>query len=317
MTEATLAVTSPDEILALFGARDQHLRTIRRLFDVNITHRQGQIRVSGESGPVQQTTRVLERLRQLSRRKGVLSPLDIQEAAAQEGVGDDRPVAVRSDIGDVEIKHAGRKVQPRTEGQARYVDMIRSHDLTIATGPAGTGKTFLAVATAVESLKAEQIRKIILVRPAVEAGESLGFLPGDLRAKLNPYLRPLLDALNDMVDFDQARNLMEREVIEVVPLAYMRGRTLNDAFIILDEAQNTTVPQMKMFLTRMGQRSKMVISGDTSQLDLPRGVASGLADAIHRLRKIDGVGVMRLENRDIVRHRLVQQIVEAYEQQEG
>jgi phosphate starvation-inducible PhoH-like protein len=317
MTEATLAVTSPDEILALFGARDQHLRTIRRLFDVNITHRQGQIRVSGESGPVQQTTRVLERLRQLSRRKGVLSPLDIQEAAAQEGVGDERPAAVRSDIGDVEIKHAGRKIQPRTEGQARYVDMIRSHDLTIATGPAGTGKTFLAVATAVESLKAEQIRKIILVRPAVEAGESLGFLPGDLRAKLNPYLRPLLDALNDMVDFDQARNLMEREVIEVVPLAYMRGRTLNDAFIILDEAQNTTVPQMKMFLTRMGQRSKMVISGDTSQLDLPRGVASGLADAIHRLRKIDGVGVMRLENRDIVRHRLVQQIVEAYEQQEG
>jgi len=317
MTEATLAVTSPDEILALFGARDQHLRTIRRLFDVNITHRQGQIRVSGESDAVQQTTRVLERLRQLSRRKGVLSPLDIQDAAAQEGVGDDRPGGVRSGVADVEIKHAGRKVQPRTEGQARYVEMIRNHDLTIATGPAGTGKTFLAVATAVEALKAEQIRRIVLVRPAVEAGESLGFLPGDLRAKLNPYLRPLLDALNDMVDFDQARNLMEREVIEVVPLAYMRGRTLNDAFIILDEAQNTTVPQMKMFLTRMGQRSKMVISGDTSQLDLPRGVASGLADAVHRLRKIDGVGVMRLENSDIVRHRLVQQIVQAYEQQEG
>jgi phosphate starvation-inducible PhoH-like protein len=322
MTEATLAVTSPDEILALFGARDQHLRTIRRLFDVNITHRQGQIRVSGESGPVQQTTRVLEHLRQLSRRKGVLSPLDIREAAAMEGVGDDRPSdsrinVARAEAGDVEIKHAGRKVQPRTEGQARYIDMIRKHDLTIATGPAGTGKTFLAVATAVESLKAEQIRKIVLVRPAVEAGESLGFLPGDLRAKLNPYLRPLLDALNDMVDFDQARNLMEREVIEVVPLAYMRGRTLNDSFIILDEAQNTTVPQMKMFLTRMGQRSKMVISGDTSQLDLPRGVASGLADAIQRLQKIEGVGVMRLENRDIVRHRLVQQIVEAYEKQDG
>jgi len=316
MTEATLAVTSPDEILALFGARDQHLRTIRRLFDVNITHRQGQIRVSGESSPVQQTTRVLERLRQLSRRKGVLSPLDIQEAAAHEGVGDERPGAFRSEVVDVKIRQAGRQVQPRTEGQARYIEMIRKHDLTIATGPAGTGKTFLAVATAVESLKAEQIRKIILVRPAVEAGESLGFLPGDLRAKLNPYLRPLLDSLNDMVDFEHARDLMEREVIEVVPLAYMRGRTLNDAFIILDEAQNTTVPQMKMFLTRMGQRSKMVISGDTSQLDLPRGVASGLADAIHRLRKIDGVGVMRLENSDIVRHRLVQQIVEAYEQQE-
>lgn len=243
--------------------------------------------------------------------------MDIQEAAAQEGVGDE-PIGVsRGGVPEVEIRHAGRKVQPRTEGQARYVELIRNHDLTIATGPAGTGKTFLAVATAVESLKAEQIRKIVLVRPAVEAGENLGFLPGDLRAKLNPYLRPLLDALNDMVDFDQARNLMEREVIEVVPLAYMRGRTLNDAFIILDEAQNTTVAQMKMFLTRMGQRSKMVVSGDATQLDLPKGVTSGLADAIHRLGKIKGVGVMKLRNSDIVRHRLVQRIVEAYEQQES
>jgi phosphate starvation-inducible protein PhoH and related proteins len=314
MTEATLAVTSPDEILALFGARDQHLRTIRRLFTVTITHRQGQIRVSGEPQAVEQTTRVLERLQQLSRRKGVLSPLDIQEAASLEGVGEQSRAPLRAEVAGVEIRQAGRMVQPRTAGQARYIEMIRSHDLTIATGPAGTGKTFLAVATAVEALKAEQIRKIVLVRPAVEAGENLGFLPGDLRAKLNPYLRPLLDALNDMVDFDQSRNLMEREVIEVVPLAYMRGRTLNDAFIILDEAQNTTVAQMKMFLTRMGQRSKMVISGDTSQLDLPKGVTSGLADAVGRLSKIKGVGVMQLQNSDIVRHRLVQKIVEAYEQ---
>ncbi len=314
MTEATLAVSSPDEILALFGARDQHLRTIRRLFSVSITHRQGEVRISGDPEAVQQTTRVLERLQQLSRRKGVLSPLDVQEAAAMEGVGEQRRSPLRAEVAGVEIRQAGRTVQPRTEGQARYIEMIRSHDLTIATGPAGTGKTFLAVATAVESLKAEQIRKIVLVRPAVEAGENLGFLPGDLRAKLNPYLRPLLDALNDMVDFDQARNLMEREVIEVVPLAYMRGRTLNDAFIILDEAQNTTTAQMKMFLTRMGQRSKMVISGDTSQLDLPKGVPSGLADAIHRLSKIQGVGVMQLQKSDIVRHRLVQKIVEAYEQ---
>lgn len=317
MSESTLAVHSPDEILALFGARDQHLRTIRRLFDVNITHRQGEIRVSGEQEAVAQTTRVLQRLRDLSRRKGGLSPLDVRDAVAQEGIGDSGSVAAREAVPEVEIRQPGRRVQPRTEGQARYVEMIRGHDLTFATGPAGTGKTFLAVATAVESLKAEQIRRIVLVRPAVEAGESLGFLPGDLRAKLNPYLRPLLDALNDMVDFDQARNLMEREVIEVVPLAYMRGRTLNDAFIILDEAQNTTVPQMKMFLTRMGQRSKMVVSGDPSQLDLPKGVGSGLADAIDRLGKISGVGVMRLGKGDIVRHRLVQRIVEAYEQQEG
>ncbi len=317
MSESTLAVHSPDEILALFGARDQHLRTIRRLFDVSITHRQGEIRVSGEQEAVAQTTRVLQRLRDLSRRKGGLSPLDVRDAVAQEGLGNDLSSAARGSVPEVEIRQPGRTVQPRTEGQARYVEMIRGHDLTFATGPAGTGKTFLAVAAAVESLKAEQIRRIVLVRPAVEAGESLGFLPGDLRAKLNPYLRPLLDALNDMVDFDQARSLMEREVIEVVPLAYMRGRTLNDAFIILDEAQNTTVPQMKMFLTRMGQRSKMVVSGDPSQLDLPKGVGSGLADAIDRLGKINGVGVMCLGKGDIVRHRLVQKIVEAYEQQEG
>jgi len=316
MTEATLAVTSPDEILVLFGTRDQHLRTIRRLFDVSITHRQGQIRVTGEPDAVQQTTRVLEKLRHLSRRKGVISPLDVQAAAAEEGAGgqvESAPIAVSS----IDVRNAKRTVQPRTEGQARYVEMIRDHDLTIAIGPAGTGKTFLAVATAIEALKSHQIRKIVLVRPAVEAGENLGFLPGDLRAKLNPYMRPLLDSLSDMIDFDQARSLMEQEIIEVVPLAYMRGRTLNDSFIILDEAQNSTVAQMKMFLTRMGQRSKMVVSGDTTQLDLPYGVTSGLADAVRRLSNIDAVAIVRLEKKDIVRHRLVQRIVEAYEQQEG
>ena len=316
MTEATLAVTSPDEILALFGARDQHLRTIRRLFDVSITHRQGQIRVTGKPDAVQQTTRVLEKLRHLSRRKGVLSPLDVQAAAAEEGVGGDSD-SVPVKVSEIDLRSSKRTVQPRTEGQARYVEMIREHDLTFAVGPAGTGKTFLAVATAIEALRAGQVRRICLVRPAVEAGENLGFLPGDLRAKLNPYLRPLLDSLNDMIDFDQARQLMEQEIIEVVPLAYMRGRTLNDAFVILDEAQNATVAQMKMFLTRMGQRSKMVVSGDTSQLDLPNGVQSGLADAVRRLSNIDAVAIVRLEKKDIVRHRLVQSIVEAYEQQDG
>ncbi len=314
MTEATLAVNSPDEILTLFGARDQHLRTLRRLFEVSITHRQGQIRVTGEPDAVQQTTRVLEKLRHLSRRKGVISPLDVQAAAAEEGVSGEGEMTSLSLAGNVEIRHAKRKVLPRTEGQARYVEMIRQHDLTIAIGPAGTGKTFLAVATAIEALKAGQVRKIVLVRPAVEAGENLGFLPGDLRAKLNPYMRPLMDSLNDMVDFDQVRSLMEQEIIEVVPLAYMRGRTLNDAFIILDEAQNATVAQMKMFLTRMGQSSKMVVSGDTSQQDLSYGVTSGLADAVRRLSNIDSVAIVRLEKTDIVRHRLVQRIVEAYEQ---
>jgi phosphate starvation-inducible PhoH-like protein len=185
--------------------------------------------------------------------------------------------------------------------------------LTVCSGPAGCGKTYLAVATAVEAYRAKSVRKIVLVRPAVEAGESLGYLPGDLKEKLNPYLRPLLDAINEMVDFDQVKFLMEQEVIEVIPLAYMRGRTLNQAFIILDEAQNATVAQMKMFLTRMGRGSKVVVSGDTSQVDLPPGVTSGLRDAIQRLRAIDEVAVVRLLDSDIVRHPLVQKIVAAYE----
>ena len=320
MTEATLSITNPDEILTLFGPRDQHLRKLRQLFDVRITQRDGRIRISGEGEEdVQRATRTLEKLRHLSRKKGELSPGDIEVAASEEGSGTLGSGTLGSGINlgksadEIEIQHAGRRIKPRTPGQAEYVEAIRSHDLTFATGPAGCGKTYLAVATAVEALRAGKVRKIVLVRPAVEAGESLGFLPGDLRAKLNPYLRPLMDALGEMIDYDQARNLMEQDVIEVIPLAYMRGRTLNDAFIILDEAQNTTVAQMKMFLTRMGEQSKMVVSGDATQQDLPRGVTSGLRDAIRRLGKIDAIGIVKLQISDIVRHRLVQRIVEAYE----
>jgi phosphate starvation-inducible PhoH-like protein len=312
MTEATLSINSPDEILTLFGPRDQHLRKLRRLFDVSITQRDGRIRISGDGEDVQRATRTLEKLRVLCRKKGVLSVDDIDTAATEEGALVEG-AAPRMSAEDINIQHAGRRIKPRTPGQAKYVDAIREFDLTFATGPAGCGKTYLAVATAVEALKAGHIRKIVLVRPAVEAGESLGFLPGDLRAKLNPYLRPLMDALVEMVDFDQARSLMEQDVIEVIPLAYMRGRTLSDAFIILDEAQNTTIAQMKMFLTRMGERSKMVVSGDMTQQDLPRGVTSGLSDAFRRLRRIKSIGWVRLQASDIVRHQLVQRIVEAYE----
>lgn len=313
MTEATLSITNPDEILALFGPRDQHLRKLRRLFDVSITQRDGRIRISGEGDDVQRATRALEKLRHISRKKGELSAGDVDTAALEEGVVvQGAAPKIYGGSEEIDIQHAGRRIKPRTAGQARYVDAIRRYDLTFATGPAGCGKTYLAVATAVEALRAGQIRKIVLVRPAVEAGESLGFLPGDLRAKLNPYLRPLMDALGEMVDYDQARNLMEQDVIEVIPLAYMRGRTLNDAFIILDEAQNTTVAQMKMFLTRMGERSKMVVSGDATQQDLPHGVTSGLKDAVRRLGKIDAIGTIHLKANDIVRHKLVQRIVEAY-----
>jgi phosphate starvation-inducible PhoH-like protein len=193
--------------------------------------------------------------------------------------------------------------------------MIRDHDLVFSIGPAGSGKTYLAVAMAVESLKQRRVRKIVLVRPAVEAGESLGFLPGDLQAKINPYLRPLMDALHEMIDHDQIKQYMEMDVIEVLPLAYMRGRTLNESFIILDEAQNTTIAQMKMFLTRMGMESKIVVSGDVTQTDLPPHARSGLNDALERLKRLKGVGMVHLTKADIVRHRLVQEIVQAYDQE--
>ena len=318
MTEATLTVSAPDELLQLFGPRDQHLRRLRQLFDVTITHRNGRVRIAGEEDRVSAAMRTLEKLHRQVQKQGTIASEDIDSIADEEGSTDSsdpskaavKPVR-KSDW--VEIRHAGRQIRPRTEGQSRYVDSIRRHDLTFATGPAGCGKTYLAVATAVEAFKAGQIRKIVLVRPAVEAGESLGFLPGDLRAKLNPYLRPLLDALGEMVDYDRARELMEQDLIEVIPLAYMRGRTLNDAFIILDEAQNTTIAQMKMFLTRMGERSKMVVSGDITQMDLPQGVTSGLRDALRRLRRVKAIGFIQMSGEDIVRHRLVQRIVEAYE----
>ena len=315
MTEATLSIATPEEILVLFGPRDQHLRKLRRMFDVTITHRDGRIRIAGQGDGVHRATRTLERLRAVSRKKGELSADDIHKAATEEGVtiGGDQSSRSVAPGGDINVQHAGRRIKPRTEGQARYVDAIRKYDLTFASGPAGCGKTYLAVATAVEALKAGDIRKIVLVRPAVEAGESLGFLPGDLRAKLNPYLRPLMDALGEMVTFEEAREFMGQDVVEVIPLAYMRGRTLNDAFIILDEAQNTTVAQMKMFLTRMGERSKVVVSGDMTQQDLPRGVTSGLNDAFRRLEGIESIGWVRLKPSDIVRHHLVQKIVEAYE----
>jgi phosphate starvation-inducible PhoH-like protein len=337
VTESTLEVSDPGDILSLFGTRDQHLRAVRSHFDVSITHRDGQIRISGDHDDVRSATRALKAMRAILRRSGALMPEDVDGVLAEQisqraggvagrvGISDGSgrsPSPMGSAVaaattGGIDIHQAGRRIKPRTDGQGEYVRAIRDHDLTFCVGPAGTGKTYLAVACAVEALKEHRVRKIVLVRPAVEAGENLGFLPGDLRAKLNPYLRPLLDAINEMIDYDQARSLMEQDIVEVIPLAYMRGRTLNDSFIILDEAQNTTVAQMKMFLTRMGERSRMVVSGDTSQVDLPRGVQSGLRDAIMRLAGIDEIGLVRLQKTDIVRHRLVQRIVRAYEEQEG
>jgi phosphate starvation-inducible PhoH-like protein len=283
---------------------------------VAITHRNGTVKVAGPSHSVEIATGILEKLKEKLIRGGVILPEEI-DGLLQQATAPGSKVALihpRTEQKEVAIGNAARRVKPRTQGQAAYIEAIRAHDLTLCSGPAGCGKTYLAVATAVEAYRAKAVRKIVLVRPAVEAGESLGYLPGDLKEKLNPYLRPLLDAINEMVDFDQVKFLMEQEVIEVIPLAYMRGRTLNQAFVILDEAQNATVAQMKMFLTRMGEGSKVVVSGDTSQVDLPSGVTSGLQDAIQRLGSIDEIAIIRLQASDIVRHPLVQRIVAAYEQ---
>jgi phosphate starvation-inducible protein PhoH and related proteins len=309
MFEATISLTEPQLALSLLGTQDQHLKTIRHALGVMVTHRDGQIRVSGSPDAVAKATTALEQLKSRAERTGALTDDDVSRALAGVTGGTGR------DAVPIDIIATGRTIRPRSAGQAEYVDSIRRHDLVFAIGPAGSGKTYLAVAMAVEALKRQQIRKIVLVRPAVEAGESLGFLPGDLQAKINPYLRPLLDALREMIDYDQIKRYMEMDVIEVLPLAYMRGRTLNESFIILDEAQNTTVSQMKMFLTRMGEGSKIVASGDVTQTDLPLHASSGLNDALRRLRHIQGVDVVRLTKADIVRHRLVQDIVHAYDRE--
>lgn len=313
MTEATITSIAPENMLPLFGAKDQHLRRLRERFQVQITLRNGHVRITGDEQAVAQATQAVEELSEVVRRHGRLTP-DLFEDTLSRITGDPKPVRAAEPI---DVLQVGREIRPRTSGQITYVEAIRQQDVVFAIGPAGTGKTYLAVAMAVEALKHQAVRKIVLVRPAVEAGESLGFLPGDLQAKINPYLRPLLDALHEMIGFDQVQRLVQQDVIEVAPLAYMRGRTLNQAFIILDEAQNTTVAQMKMFLTRMGAESKIVVSGDPTQTDLPPHARSGLADALYRLRRIDGVKIVELTQSDIVRHRLVQEIVEAYERNPG
>jgi phosphate starvation-inducible PhoH-like protein len=308
MIEASISVGDPESLVLILGTKDQHLKQIREAIPATFSVKDGNIFIHGEEQAVIKATTVLEELRTMLRRNLPVDPDQVQQVIRRTTSGEkiprSEPISVRG----------GKQIHARTRGQAEYLKTIRDNDLVFCTGPAGTGKTYLAVATAVEALRAHRVRKLVLVRPAVEAGESLGFLPGDLHEKINPYLRPLLDSLNDMMDRDQVQRYMAEDVIEVVPLAYMRGRTLNNAFIIMDEAQNTTVAQMKMFLTRMGEGSKIVVSGDTTQVDLPPHTKSGLIDALSRLRDIEGFAKVHLTTEDIVRHRLVQDIVRAYEE---
>ncbi|APW60041.1 PhoH family protein [Paludisphaera borealis] len=308
MPEITIALDGHDEELAVFGSRDQHLRQIRDALGVKVLARHGEVRIEGDGDRVEQAREIFEGLRSLYRVRRTVLSADVAETI-------DRIIRVDSSLpaGTVEIREGNRVVRPRTDGQNRYLQALRDSALVFCIGPAGTGKTYLAVSMAVAALRQGRTKKIVLVRPAVEAGEHLGFLPGDLEAKINPYLRPLLDALHDLIPYDQIRRYIDNDIIEIAPLAYMRGRTLNDAVIILDEGQNATVPQMKMFLTRMGMNARIVVTGDVTQVDLPTATKSGLADAVERLSNVPGVAAVQLDRSDIVRHPLVQAIVDAYE----
>jgi len=309
--ELSITLDNPDRRGELFGPADRHLKMIRQTLGVQIFARGGQVKLTGAAKSVSRAAAVVEKLQHALRRNKPVTAATVVEAISAAAQAEGHP----ADVLDVYVD--GQIIHPKTAGQKRYIEAVQSSDLVFCAGPAGTGKTYLAVAIAVHMLKHGQARRLILVRPAVEAGEKLGFLPGDMQAKVNPYLRPLFDALHDMMDYEQIRRFMVNDVIEVIPLAFMRGRTLNDSVIILDEAQNTTVLQMLMFLTRMGHGSKMIVTGDDSQIDLPDPSASGLLDARDRLSGIKGLAYVRLGRDDIVRHRLVQTIVEAYARNGG
>jgi phosphate starvation-inducible PhoH-like protein len=306
----SLTLDSRDEAILLFGNRDQFLKLVRDGLGVRVVARGDTIQIDGTEEAVGQAERAFGQMRSILRTNGQLTSEDVKTVLEVVRAGSER---VSSQ--NLTMLEGGKYLRPRTDGQGRYVQALRDNDVTICIGPAGTGKTFLAVGMAVTLLRQGAVKKIVLVRPAVEAGERLGFLPGDLVAKINPYLRPLLDALNDLIEYEQVKKYMENEVIEIVPLAYMRGRTLNNACIILDEGQNASVSQMKMFLTRMGMNSKIIVTGDITQIDLPPTLKSGLVDAMHRLKGIARLAIVHLDEKDIVRHALVQQIVKAYEEE--
>ncbi|HVF53859.1 MAG TPA: PhoH family protein [Actinomycetota bacterium] len=309
-TQVKILVPGHHDMVRLVGARDELLKLIEAAFDTKILVRGNEIVLTGEPAETERVAKLFEELLELMERGGALTADSVGRSIEIIKGDRGRPSDVLGDT--VVITHTGKPIRPKTVGQKTYVDSIRGNTIVFGIGPAGSGKTYLAVAAAIRSLQAGDVSRIVLTRPAVEAGERLGFLPGDLAAKIDPYLKPLYDALYEMLDPDTFVRYMEQGTVEIAPLAFMRGRTLNDSFIILDEAQNTTPEQMKMFLTRLGFGSKAVITGDVTQVDLPSGARSGLVVIEEILTEIAGVGFVHLDARDVVRHKIVQDIVEAY-----
>ena len=313
--ERIISAERVEDILNVFGSFDQNLHIIEKEWNVCVTDRDAELKISGEPEDVVSAEKAVQNLLMLAARGETVDEQRVRYVIGMIRSGQEDQIR-ELDSGVVCITAKGRPVKPKTLGQKKYIEAIRKNTVTLGVGPAGTGKTYLAVAMAVTAFRAKEVNRIILTRPAVEAGEKLGFLPGDLQQKVDPYLRPLYDALFDMLGAESFQKQLERGNIEVAPLAYMRGRTLDDSFIILDEAQNTSVEQMKMFLTRLGFNSKMVVTGDITQIDLPDGRRSGLVDAVKILKDVDDIQIVRFNERDVVRHKLVQDIIKAYEKHE-
>lgn len=316
MKEEVITIDNNELAFSLLGQKDENLETIEKQLSVQIIARGNKLKIIGEEDNVEKVVELIKELIKVLRKNKHLTLREIQYAAQLARAG--RTLDLKSIYNDViQVTFRGKQIKPKTLGQKAYVDAIRNNDIVFGIGPAGTGKTYLAMVMAVRSLISKKISRIILTRPAIEAGEKLGFLPGDLQDKVDPYLRPLYDALYDILGVDKVHELMDRDIIEVAPLAYMRGRTLDDSFVILDEAQNTTGEQMKMFLTRLGSRSQAVITGDITQVDLPNNERSGLFQVQKILKGINGIEFVYLTNKDVVRHRLVQEIISAYDKYEN
>ncbi len=312
MSEVVINVDNIEQAIALFGNYDENINLLQKQYNVAILNRGNDIRISGGNDDVNKAKAAITTLIDMIKKGETISEQNIRYVNSMVNEGTEKEIVQLSD-GGICVTTSGKVVKAKTLGQKKYIDAISKNTIVMGVGPAGTGKTYLAVAMAVKAFKAHEINKIILTRPAVEAGEKLGFLPGDLQNKVDPYLRPLYDALFDMFGAESFAKHMERGSIEVAPLAYMRGRTLDDSFIILDEAQNTTREQIKMFLTRLGFNSKMVITGDITQIDLPDSRKSGLIDAMHILKNVDDICITKFTEKDVVRHKLVQDIIKAYE----